>query len=116
MRAPSMPKHLSEGPYGYLASGLVVVSSKESLVKPTKTKSELEDLILQAARTLDLGHVITEVTVRGLRKEVAGANWIVASTNANENPPGLRAKLLRIIVPAIRDQFDLAENDCVPWR
>ena len=81
------------------------------MAKPTKTKSELEALILERARQLDLASIVRAVTVRAMRGEVAGANWIVLSTNASEVGDHIRRNALRLIVPEIREQFDLAEID-----
>jgi hypothetical protein len=58
------------------------------VVKPTKTKSELEALILKKARALGLAKMVKDVTVRALRSELSGANWILVSmnpTNANDH-------------------------------
>ena len=81
------------------------------MAKPTKTKSELEALILERARQLDLASVIRAVTVRATRGEVAGANWIVLFSNPSEAGYLERQAALRLIVPQIREQFDLAEID-----
>jgi hypothetical protein len=44
------------------------------VVKPTKTKSELEALILKKARALGLAKMVKDVTVRALRSKLSGAN------------------------------------------
>jgi hypothetical protein len=74
--------------------------------KPTRTKSQLEALILEKARSLDL---VGAVTVRALSQNLAGANRVVVSMNAIEAGFDARQAALRRIVPEIRAQFDLAE-------
>lgn len=77
--------------------------------KPTKTKSQLEALIFKAARALGLDSIVRPVTVRVLRNEVAGANWIVVSMDPTEAQYHARQAALRQIVPEIREKFDLEE-------
>jgi hypothetical protein len=74
--------------------------------KPTRTKSQLEALILEKARSLDL---VGAVTVRALSQNLAGANRVVVSMNAIGAGFDARQAALRRIVPEIRAQFDLAE-------
>jgi hypothetical protein len=81
------------------------------VVKPTRTKSELEALILEAARALGLDSIVRAVTVRALRREIAGANWILVSMNPTEANYHERQAALRQILPEIREQFDLREFD-----
>lgn len=81
------------------------------MVKSAKTKSELEALILEKARTLDLASIVRGVTVRALRGKVAGANWILVSMNPTEANYHVRQAALRQILREIRDKFDLAEPD-----
>jgi hypothetical protein len=77
--------------------------------KPTRTKSQLEALILEKARSLDLASVVRAVTVRPLRQNLAEANWVVVSMNASGAGVPAQQVALRQIVPGIRAQFDLEE-------
>jgi hypothetical protein len=81
------------------------------VAKPTKTKSELEALILEAARALGLDSIVRAVAVRALQREIAGANWIVVSANPTEANYRARQDALRQILPGIREQFDLEQLD-----
>ena len=79
--------------------------------KLTKTKSELEVLILERARELDLADLVRGVTVRGLRNQLFGANWLVVSMNPTLVGNEASQSALRKILPPIREQFDLRELD-----
>jgi hypothetical protein len=79
--------------------------------KPTKTKSELEALILERARELDLADLVRGVTVRALRHDLFGANWLVVSMNPTLVGNEARQSALRKILPPIREQFNLQELD-----
>ena len=79
--------------------------------KPTKTKLELEALILEKARAFSLDSLVRGVTVRALRSEVAGANWILVSMNPTDTGYDARQTALRQILLEIREQFDLEELD-----
>ena len=81
------------------------------MVKPTKTKSELEALILEKARALGLDSIVRGVTVRAMRGQVAGANWILVSMNSTGAQDYARVAALRQILPEIREQFDLEDLD-----
>lgn len=81
------------------------------MAKPTKTKSELEALILERARTLGLASIVRGVTVRALLRPIVGANWILVSMNPTESNYHVRQAALRQILPEIREQFDLQEPD-----
>jgi hypothetical protein len=81
------------------------------VAKLAKTKSELEAMILKQARVLGLYSMVRGVTVRSLRRKIAGANWIVIPLNRGRVAPHLRRKALRQILPPIREKFDLAEID-----
>ena len=84
------------------------------MVKPTKTKSELEALILKKARALGLSKMVKGVTVRALRSELSGANWILVSMNPTDENDHARQAALRQILPEIREQFDLEGLDWPP--
>jgi hypothetical protein len=81
------------------------------VAKPTKTKSELEALILERARTLGLASIVRGVTVRALRRPIVGANWILVSMNPAEANYHARHAALRQILPEIRDKFDIEDSD-----
>ena len=77
--------------------------------KPTRAKSQLEALILEKARSLDLASVVRAVTVRPLRQNLVEANWVVVSMNSSGAGGHAQQVALRQIVPGIRAQFDLEE-------
>jgi hypothetical protein len=82
-----------------------------SVVKPTKTKSELEALILKKARAPGLAKMVKGVIVWALRSELSGANWILVSMNPTDANDHARQAALRQILPEIREQFDLEGPD-----
>ncbi len=77
------------------------------MVKPTKTKSELEALIQKKARALGLAKMVRGLAVRALRSELSGANWILVSMNPTDANDHAR----QAILPEIRKQFDLEGPD-----
>jgi len=79
--------------------------------KATKSRGELEALILERAREFGVADVIRAVTVRPLPNRVAGANWIVVTANPAEGETGSRLEALRLILPVLRQQFDLGDDD-----
>jgi hypothetical protein len=79
------------------------------VAKSTKTKSELEALILEKARTLGLASIVRGVTVRPLGRQIAGANWILVSMNTTESGYDARTATLRQILRELREQFNLEE-------
>jgi len=55
--------------------------------------------------------MVKGVTVRALRSELSGANWILVSMNPTDANDHARQAALRQILPEIREQFDLEGPD-----
>ena len=80
-------------------------------LKPLKSKSEIEALILARARNLGMELLVRDVKVRALHRPIAGCNWIVVMGSPPDHGDRERHKALRDILPSLRDQYDLREDN-----
>ena len=80
-------------------------------MKPLKSKSEIEALILARARNLGMELLVRDVTVRPLHTPIAGCNWIVIMDGPPHRRDRERHIALREILPSLRDQYDLREDN-----
>ena len=80
-------------------------------MKPKKSRLELEALIVARAIELGMELLVHDVRVRRLRTSIAGCNWIVVSSQAPAYGDRQRYTVLRQILPLLRDQYDLQDEE-----
>jgi hypothetical protein len=78
--------------------------------KTTKTRAELEAIVLAEVRNVRHCEDARQVTVIGLDDDGFDATWAVSNFNPGESDLQSCEDALHFIVPRLQNQFDLGEG------